>query len=258
MKKTIIILICLFFIVSFILINSLENKLKTKCIYPSICIYNPNLNSLGSGVVVRSERYENFYYNVAITCQHILNEDERINPIGYFVKIPIFRNSKIIYYNEYPCVIYERNKEYDLAIIVFLSNESMDCAEIDFNCNLDLDDKIMKIGYGLGDDLRIDHGNITSISGKLNEHKNLYRMNAFAIFGDSGGPVFYNYKLVGITNGIRSLGQNCLFNISFASSIKNLKNWQKELNNIEFVYNKNKELPSMPVYILEFNNWSIK
>lgn len=251
---SIIILVCFCIIGLFEIISLGENKLKTRCIYPSICVYNPDSGSLGSGVVVRSElREEGFYYNIAITCYHLLLEDERLNPSGYKVKIPIFRNSKIEYYNEYPCLIYDKNIEYDLAIVIFMSNERMSCADIDFNSKLDLNDQVMKIGYGLGDDLRIDHGNITSICGKLNEHKNLYRMNAFAIFGDSGGPVFYKNKLIAITNGIRSVGPNCIFNISFASSINNLKNWQKELNSIEFVYNKKIDLPILPIYLLTFD-----
>lgn len=256
MKKKLLIIFasCLLVIGFFELLNSTEDKLKTKCIYPSVCIENSNLGYLGSGVVVRSEKFDNFYYNVAITCCHIFNEDERINPLGYKVKIPIFKNSKIVFYDEYPCTIYEKNSDFDLAIIVFTSNQLLDCADIDFHSKLDLNDKITKIGFGLGDDLRIDHGNITSISGKLNQHKNLYRMNAFAIFGDSGGPVFYNNKLIAITSGIRSMGSECIYNISFATSIKNLKIWQKELNSIEFVYNKNKQMPVLPIYLLEFNN----
>lgn len=251
-KLFIITLFCLFVIGLFEIIDLSENKLKSKCIFPSICIYNQELGSIASGVVVRSDSWNNFYYNVAVTCCHLLNEDDRLNPLGYKVKIPIFKNSKIEYYNEYKCIIYEKSEEYDLAIVIFLSNEKISCADMEFNPDINLNDKIMKIGYGLGDDLRIDNGNVTSISGKLNEHKNLLRMNAFAIFGDSGGPVFYKNKLIAITTGIRSVGPNCIFNISFASSINNLKAWNKEIDSIEFVYNKKIKTPILPIYMLEF------
>lgn len=249
-------------LIAFVLIASIffynKDEIKIKCICPSVCIYNPDFGSTGSGVVVRSEKFDEYYYNVAITCEHIMGEDDRINSTGYIVKIPIFKQNKIINYDEYPCVIYEKNKEYDLAIVIFFSNQKLECADIDFNCKLDINDKILKVGYGLGDDLRMDHGIITSISGKLDENKNLYRMNAFSIFGDSGGPVFHNNKLIGITKGIRTIGQNPIFFMSFASSIKNLKIWQKELNNIEFAYDKSKKLPVIPAYFLDFSTWSLR
>jgi hypothetical protein len=246
----------LIFLLVCLLLNK-KDKISEKCLYPSVCIYNDS-GTVGSGVVTRSEKFENFYYNVALTCEHLLSEDKRINPTDYRIKIPVFKDSKVLYYQDYPCVIYDKNEDYDMAIVIFPSHEKLECVDIDFNCKLKINDKIMKVGYGLGDDLRIDYGNITSINGKLNEHKNLYRMNAFAIFGDSGGPVFYNYRLVGITHGVRSLGTIPVFDISFASSIKNLKRWQNEINNIEFVYDKSKKVPIHPIYFLEFNKWSIK
>lgn len=233
------------------------NVISNKCIYPTICVYNDS-GTTGSGVVTRSEKYEDFYYNVALTCSHLLAGDDRLNPTDYRVKIPIFKNSKVLYYQDYPCIIYEKNEEYDLAIIIFPSHKKLQCADINFNCKLNINDEIMKIGYGLGDDLRIDHGKITSVDGKLNGHKNLYRMSAFAIFGDSGGPVFHNYKLVGITQGVRSMGQIPIFDISFAGSIKNLKRWQLEVEDIEFSYDRTKNLPMAPIYFLEFNNWNLK
>jgi S1-C subfamily serine protease len=258
MKKALIFFVLFFLAFLFYFPIYKESKIKKMCFYPSICVFNPDFGSVGSGVVVRSEDFGNYYYNVAITCEHILLDDNRLFPTGYRVKVPIFKKNKIINYNEYPCVIYEKNKEYDLAIVLFFTNYKMDCAEINFDSKLDVNDKILKVGYGLGDDLRIDHGNITSIDGKLNNSKNLYRMNAFSIFGDSGGPVFYNEKLIGITKGIRTAEDLPLFFISFATSIKNLKIWQKELNNIDFTYDKNKKLPLLPIYFLEFSYWNVK
>ena len=258
MKKIVLIFILIFLAFLFYFPIYQENTIKKKCLSSSICIFNSDVGSVGSGVVVRSDDFGDYYYNVAVTCEHIVLDDNRLLPSGYRVKIPIFKKNKIICYNEYPCIIYEKNKEYDLAIVLFFTNYKINCADFGFDSKLDINDKILKVGYGLGDDFRIDHGNITSIDGKLNGSRNLYRMNAFSIFGDSGGPVFYQNKLIGITKGIRTSENIPLFFISFATSIKNLKNWEKELNSIDFVYDNSKKLPLLPTYFLEFSQWKIK
>ena len=236
-----------------------QKYLKNRCINSTICIYNEKKGVSGSGVIVRSEKINSLYYNVVITSAHLTSEDKRLNLSGYEVKIPIFEKSKILYYEKYPCFIYETNETCDLGVVIFSSSRRLECSNVNFCQNLEIDDKIMKIGYGLGDDLRIDRGDITSVCTSLNDKENLYRMNAFTIFGDSGGPVFYNYKLVGITCGIRSSGiLNNIYNMSYARPINDLKNWKKELNNIEFAYDHSKKIPKIPIYFLEFNNWTIK
>lgn len=235
-----------------------KHKLKNKCLYPSVCVYN-NLNkSIASGVIVRSDKREDYYYNVALACEHFLLDDNRLNPDSIRVKIPVFNKSKILFYQDYPCFIYEKNKHYDFAIIVFISPQKLKCAEFNFNSELEISDDIMKIGCGLGDDPRIDYGIITSLDGTLNEQKNLYRTNAFTIFGDSGGPVYHNYKLIGLTQGIRSVGTNPIFDISFVSPVDNFKSWEKEQPEIGFISDIEKNMPQLPIYFLEFDEWIVE
>lgn len=258
MKKVSLSLLFIFILIFTLIYFNKRNPIKIKCLYPSVCIVNKEIGSVGSGVIVRSENFGDCYYNVMITCEHIFQEDKRLFPIDYIVRIPVFRNSRILFYEEYPCLIFDSNEDYDLAIVLFFSNQKLECAEIDFDSNLEINDEILKIGYGLGDDLRLDYGNITSISCSLGKYKNLYRTNAFSIFGDSGGPVYYKYKLIGIMHGIRVVGQNPVFEMSFASSIKNLKYWNSELNNIDFVYDKSKKLPEFPILFLDYQSWRLE
>ena len=256
-KNTLYVLAIAILLFSYLIYNQNQKNLKNRCINSTVCIYNEKQGVSGSAVIVRSEKINSIYYNVAITSAHLTSDDKRLNLSGYEIKMPIFEKSKILYYEKRPCFIYEVNEECDLAIIIFSSFRRLECSDIDFFQNLEIDDRIMKIGYGLGDDLRIDRGDITSVCTSLNDKKNLYRMNAFTVFGDSGGPVFYNYRLVGITCGIRSSGLfNNIYNISYACPISDLKNWKEKLNNIEFAYDYSKKIPKIPIYFLEFGTWT--
>lgn len=63
---------------------------------------------------------------------------------------------------------------------------------------------VIKVGCGLSEPFRIDYGKITSIDKSIgNTIKGSYRISAMTIMGDSGGPVYHENKLVGLSQAIR-------------------------------------------------------
>ena len=88
---------------SYLIYNQNQKNLKNRCINSTVCIYNEKQGVSGSAVIVRSEKINSIYYNVAITSAHLTSEDKRLNLSGYEVKMPIFEKSKIlrILFNSY-------------------------------------------------------------------------------------------------------------------------------------------------------------
>lgn len=77
----------------------------------------------------------------------------------------------------------------------------MPVADINVKEKLYIGNKVMKIGCGLGEEMRIDYGCITSLDSKI--MKGRWRTSIFCVPGDSGGPVFHKNKVVGIVQAIR-------------------------------------------------------
>ena len=253
MKKYIVYFLAITTICFFYFLNKKSEDDLKNCMESCVCVFNPDLCSSGSGVIVRSIEQDGAFCNVVISSAHIFENDYRLHKSNYIIKLPVINKRKILFYQEKPCYIHSINAEQDLSILIFYTSEKIKCAKIDFDKKVDIDDEIMKMGYGLEDDLRIDYGNITQLNAKLYQYNNLYRTSAFAIFGDSGGPVYLDFKLIAITQGIKNYKGSPIYNISYICPIGSLKLWnQKE--DIDFCY-ENKELPKIPKYLIELKNW---
>lgn len=236
----------------FILYKKPKDVLEN-CMKSCVCINNKEFGSSGSGVIVKSKKVGDKFCNIMLSSAHIFCCDYRLCKSGYVVKIPIINNHKILFYKEELCYVQSILEDYDISVLIFYTDEELQCSSIDFNENLKFNDRIMKMGYGLGDDLRIDYGYITQLNMDLDSCKNLHRTNAFAIFGDSGGPVFKNNKLVAITQGIKNYDGSPIYNISYICPINNLLFWS-EIENIDYCY-ENKEIPKISKYFLEFKKY---
>lgn len=236
-----------------------NETLHKKSLYPTIKIIS-GTDAIGTGCILRSEKNNNYfkdqYLNVAITANHVIKENQ------FLVHVPKYKNwSEIDGFSEYQGTVHSINKEKDLAIILFVSPNKLETAELDLDSELFLGTELFKIGYGLGDDIRLDFGCVTSVK-TINPPmlKNFVRINAYTIFGDSGGPVFYknSYKIIGITNAIRGIQGSMLFSQSYISPISGLKDWNKSLNNgIKFVFDDKTEIPLTSTYQLWLKDYNI-
>jgi S1-C subfamily serine protease len=245
----------IFLAIIFILIPSTicsdepDKNLHNKCLYPSIAITSPDINAVGSGVIVRSEKVDDVYHNVALSIAHVFAEKS----ICHKVKIWKYKDwSTIDGCDEYDCFIYQKDEKKDLAIIFFVSPHKLPEAELDVSPKLYIGSKIFRLGAGLGDEIRLDYGRITTLNAKLPDMMfDLYRTSVYSVLGDSGGPVFHEYKVVGLVQSIRATRIGpfpvAVFGISYAVPTYRLKKWNKELDNIiGFVYDKNEDLPVSP------------
>ena len=210
-----------------------DKKLHAKCLYPTVMIQAKNLSGSGSGFIVKSKKIsENLYHNVVITCGHVVRSGGE-----FIVKVPIYKDwSNLVGYKKYSSSVYIYSIEKDIAVVLFATKEKMPIVELDFDSKLYIGTDVFRIGYGLGDQSRIDYGKITSTKitvAKL--FRNVIRLSIFTVPGDSGGPVFHNYKVIALVQGIRAYsdawGRNLLYKISYAVPISRLKTWNTELNN---------------------------
>jgi len=226
----------------------IENKadaiLHEKCLYPTVKIENTKSYGGGSGVIVQSVKVsENEYFNVAITCAHVIEKE----PDENFKVLTIeYENwSKFVKYISYSCKIYKIDAPRDLAVILFISDHKLPVADFGFNEKLFIGSKIFHFGCGLGEEPRLDRGEITSLRGKS------YRTNMFLIFGDSGGPIFHDSKLIGFAQSIYCYQRVSPIPISFIIPIQEIKSWNNATNNaLEFIYKSEKKLPQLPFMLL--------
>jgi hypothetical protein len=225
-----------------------DKKLHSKCLYPSIAVISPDVDAVGSGVIVRSEKVGDVYHNVVLSIAHVFEEKS----IRRRVKVWKYKDwSTIDGYDEYDCFIYQKDNKKDLAVVLFVSPHKLPESEIDISPKLYIGSEVFRLGGGLGDEIRLDYGRITTLNAKLPNMSDLYRTSIYSVLGDSGGPVFHDYKVVGIVQSIRATRIGpfpvAVFGISYAVPTYRLKKWDEELDNvIRFVYDKNEALPVSP------------
>ena len=234
-----------------------DKTLHNKCLYPTVLIGSPESPGSGSGTIVRSVKCRNSeqYHNAVLTCGHLFQEN-----VKRHVKVARYSDwSKLEGYDTYPCKLYRLSSDKDLGVVVFSSSKKMPCADIDFESKLYIGSDIFRIGCGAGDQMRLDFGKITSVNGSVGAIKNTYRMSIFTVPGDSGSAVFHKYKVVAITQAIRSVrmgwSQFPCFSISYSIPVSRFKKWNEELNNtLAFVYDSKREMPIMWDTFLDFES----
>ena len=238
-------------LITFAQAGEVDKKLHQECLYPTI--YVGRESGYGSGVVVRSEKVEeNIYRNVFITCAHLVDE----TTIDYEVKQFIYDNwSQVKDTKSYAAVFFAFNKDMDIAIGVFYSDQAMPVATLDFEPKLFIGNDVLRIGCGLGDDPRVDYGKITAYR---KTPKPIFRTSVMTVPGDSGSPLFHEYKVIGIHVSIRSFRNLPVFGISYAVPLERFKTWNTANNdNLSFAWTK-KPMPEMVFRYLKFKQYEVK
>jgi len=238
------------------LLIPMDGELFQTSNYP---VYRANLEekkAVGSGVIIRSEKYigkifKDKYVNVVLTAAH--NIEHAKLPIK--VMVGKYKDlSEIDGFDEFTSIVYEKDQDLDFAVMLFISDKKMPVANLGVDKKIYLGDKVIRVGFGLGDDIRFDEGKITSVKTIIpTVMAGKGRMNAHAIFGDSGGPVYDDeYNVIGITHAIRGHDMGLLTVQSYFSRISNIKTWNESINNnVGFVYKSSDRLPSIAL----FNLW---
>lgn len=248
-------LIILFFftIISFSHGGEVDKKLHQECLYPTVYVGRAEGSGYGSGVVVRSEKInDNLYKNVFITCAHLVDD----STLDYEIKQYIYEDwSQVKEVKSYPAVFFAYNRDLDVAVGVFYSNQQIPMAKLDFDPKLFIGNEVFRIGCGLGDDPRLDYGRITAIK---KTPKPTFRTSVMTVPGDSGSPLFHENKVIGIVVSIRSFRNQPVFTISYAVSLERFKQWN-EANNGDLSFGwTTKPLPEMVFKYLNFKQYDIK
>lgn len=221
--------------------NKKDDEFVTKCVHPIVRTINLKDNTTGTAFVVKSEKCDNNYYkNIAISCEH--------GSANKFVVAIQNYNDQFYYDSEHmvPAILLGKNAEYDLSILMFLSDRKMKCAEMNFSTNFKLREKVFSVGCGLKDSARFSDGVITGLMPSKKSLVNI-RTTICMVPGDSGGPLFNsNYEVIGVANNIKTMtNNNQNFPVTNISTFKSIDLIQKLFKNgkFDFIF-ENKELPS--------------
>lgn len=186
--------------------NGPNKELHEKCIYPTILINTDS--TTGTGFIVKSVKKEGLeeYDNYAVTCEHVLLTKEQSLPNDITIKIGIYEDwSKLVQKESYKSKLIFSNKSKDIAIIHFVTQKKCFTCELNKEEKFYIGDEIYKTGCGLSYPYRLDYGKITSVKQIFQSPDNKnekIRISAMTIIGDSGGPIFFNNKVIGITQSI--------------------------------------------------------
>ena len=202
-----------------------------KYLLPTVMIKSVSENSSGSGVIVFSEKFKNKddFFNIVYSCSHILKEKDQLINVSNYDSNGIFKS-----YDTYKSIIFSKNDENDVSILLFLSDKKMAVANIDYNYTPKIKDEVFCIGHGLGDTARLSTGLITGATRKENSIEEI-RTSVPIVFGDSGGPLFHKDKIIGISHAIKNAqslqGINLpVYNISIFKSLKTCNKFAIDCN----------------------------
>ena len=243
------------FIINNVIGGEIDKTLHENCLHPTIYVGQANgKGGFGSGVIVRSEKVkDNLYKNIFLTCAHITTPLVQ----SYEVRQYIYEDGiQVKQVKSYPAVFFSYNNELDIAIGLFLSEELMPVAKLNFDPKIFIGNEVFRIGCGLGDDPRLDYGKLTTY--KKNSNKPLMRTSVMTVSGDSGGPLFHENKVIGIMVSVRANKNGQLNSISYAVPLDRFKQWNKANdNNLNFAWTTDK-LPELHYMYLQFKDYTIK
>lgn len=233
-----------------------DQKLHTDCLYPTIMVLDHEGKSGGTGFIVRSVKHGTKYRNSYITAAHVVDGDGPfvVNCIKYKKWSQVDKETK------YPTFICHIHNGHDIAFGVFETDEPMPVAKLDFDHELFMDTKVCRIGFGLMDDARIDHGLITQpFTSRPQSFLGSIRTNVYSVAGDSGGPLILNYKVIGVCKAVRNYKDQLMTAQSYFTDIRMLKSWDKEADNcLSQLYTDEQPLPVLPFVKLELQRYQYK
>ena len=217
-----------------------------KCLEPVVLIDNEAAQASGTGFIVKSSKIKEIdgYFNLVFSCQHIIKSPKARIKKAIYDENAIHKN-----YENYQGFLYSTDNINDLSILFFISKKQMPTVDINFDFKPKMRDKLFMVGHGLAEPARYAEGKFTGMSNDESHEANQnYRTSIPIIFGDSGCPLFYEHKVVGIGVSLRSAQYNeSKFPVYDISFFKPVQNMVKLLNNSKMPFddfNENK-FPSL-------------
>lgn len=203
---------------------TVDESFVQNCMKPTVAVCVGE-DIAGTGFIVRSVQDGNDYINSVITCSHVVKDEPCLN-----VRLTEFGEGNCpIPGKHYPAMVIHTDAVNDVALMIFRSKTKMPTVKIDYT-PVKLGDEIVRVGYGLGEEIRFDEGRVT-----LPEHKRFgstnLKTNVMTIFGDSGSPIFRDGKVIGIMNRITVCRGVPICQISYAIPI----HYIRKLKHLKFI-----------------------
>jgi S1-C subfamily serine protease len=224
----------------------IDKKLHKQCLYPTVEIsvgsQAQNIGTVGTGVIIRSDKHGKLWHNVMLTAAHVVSRQE-----PYIIRVTRYDTHLLpVGFDYYPVNVFASDSESDLAVLVFSSDKKMATAKIDVSGKEYFGHEVFKIGGGADQPLRIDRGDIGHV------FIDSFRFSAFTTLGDSGCAIFdSDYEVIGLTRAIiyRDMPNGrpyFLFNMAIGSRVSLFKKWSAEKDGfLDFVF---KDTPLPDVY----------
>lgn len=213
--------------------------------------------SSGSGFVVRSEKSGNKYRNLLVTAQHAVDGG------GTFLArcFTYQDHDRPKSHKDHRMYVYAVEDKFDLAVAFFESDERQPTVELDLLHKKHIGGRVHHVGFGLADDARVDHGIITQPRTSSPEaFAGTIRTNAYAISGDSGGPLFNDRnRVIGVCQAVRTHKDQLLTHQSYFTDIASFKTWHERSDiTVEFVYNHEAKTPVLPFVKMGLQGYKYK
>lgn len=185
----------MFFFCVLVAANSLTKPSLEKCLYPVVLVESIKSKSTGTGFIVKSQKVNEKYINLCLSCSHILDSDDIAISTSDYKKPFSFKSFK-----KYNGLVINKDKKFDISIISFLSDYKYSEVEIDMEYKPELRDSVFTIAHGMADPARYSEGIVSSVDDDKKEISTSVGM----LLGDSGGPLFHQNKVVGIANAMKA------------------------------------------------------
>jgi hypothetical protein len=228
-----------------------DQELELKCVRPTVQIMGQR--SYGTGVIIRSEKVEDDWVNIVLTCRHVT--DDLGKPFIGVVEYKDWSEVDMTKLRRYPAKVIASHPHKDMSLVLFLSKKKMPVAELGMDEKLYIGNEVISLGCGGKEFPRLNYGRVTG------SYDDLVRTSLLALPGDSGGPVFHNKKVVAIKQRFPMARVNNsmfpTFHNSKNVSITILRDWAKEESKAD-IYKEKTTLPQLPVLMLKASEFRPK
>jgi hypothetical protein len=206
---------------------------------------------MGTGTVLKSYKVDDVYYNIALTCAHVVDTD-----LTCKVGVNQYKNwSEYDSASTYAARVYYADFETDMALVFFVTPKKLCTATISFGEKLYIGTKVFSFGLGDGTAVpRLNSGEVTGVNyrSKSLSERTFHRINVPTISGDSGSGSWLDYGLVGIRAFVIDKSGRPLDHVAFMMSIDLLKDMSKDVSgNLDWVWsNSDDDFSELSILLL--------
>ena len=179
-----------------------DKRLHERCLYPTVLVWTSAAN--GSGVIVRSVPEGERYRNTVLTVAHVASKGTANVYLPRYVDW-----SNLERYDRFEAKVIRADPSHDISVLSFVSDAKLPTAEIDPCVKFYIGNPIHRFGAGLSKAPRLDAGEISGMRSVIVmpsgvKIDGMILASLLSSPGDSGGPVYEGYRLIGLCQSIEA------------------------------------------------------